>query len=110
MIRHLVLEPETAEPTVGEVEMHLLAQAPFGPKPHDIANDQHPDHEAGIDRGASSVTVETAHLFVQVIQIKDPINPSKKMTGGDMRLKIELIEQPGMNLLRSKHRKPSKSP
>jgi hypothetical protein len=56
------------------------------------------------------MAVETAHLIVQVIQIKEVVNPTEKMIGRDMRLEIELTEQPGMNLLRSKHPEPSKSP
>jgi len=31
MIRNPVLEPQTAEPAVGQVAMHLLAQATFRP-------------------------------------------------------------------------------
>ena len=65
---------------------------------------------SGFNRRAPGVAVETAHLFVQVIQIKEAINPTEKMIGRDMRLEIELIEQSGMNLLRSKQRKPTKSP
>jgi hypothetical protein len=108
MIWHLVLKPETADPTVGKIEVHLLAQASLRAQPHDIANDQHPDHETGVDRRAPGVAVETAHLVVQIIQIKEAINAPEKMIGRDMRLEIELIEQPGMTLLRSKHHDPSK--
>ena len=110
MIRHLVLEAQTAEPAVGEVEMHLLTQAPLGPQPHHIANDQHPDHEFGVDRRSAGVTVKAAHIVVQTIQIQKAINSPEKMVGRDMRLEIKLVEQPGVNLLPSKHRKPSNSP
>ncbi len=52
------------------------------------------------------MAVETVHLFVQTIQFQEAINPSEKMIGRDMRLEIELVEQPGMNRLPCKHRKP----
>jgi len=90
--------------------MHLLAQTSFGTQPHDVADNQHPDHEFGIDRRPAGVTVETEYFFVQTSQIQEAINPSEKVIGRDMRLEIELVEQPGVNLLPSKHRKPSRSP
>jgi hypothetical protein len=51
------------------------------------------------------LAVETAHLFVQVIQIQNAVYASQKMITSDMRLAIKLVEQSGMNLLRSKHHK-----
>jgi hypothetical protein len=56
------------------------------------------------------MAIETAHLFVQVVQIQNAVYAPQKMIGRDMRLEIEFLEQSGMNLLRSKHHKPSKSP
>ncbi|WP_405403843.1 hypothetical protein [Paracoccus sp. Ld10] len=50
--------------------------------------------------------VEIAHLLVQIAQIQKAVDTSKKMVGRNMRLEIELIEKPGVNLLPSKHRKP----
>jgi hypothetical protein len=68
------------------------------------------DHESGIDRGTTGVAVETAHHFVQIIQIEEAVYATPKMIGRDVRLEIKLVEQSGMNLLRSKHHKPSRSP
>src|ERR1700730_6284880 len=48
VVRHLAIEAEPAEPTVGEVQVHLLAQPPFGANA--VANQQHPDEQFGINR------------------------------------------------------------
>lgn len=109
MIRHLVLESQPTEPAIGEVEVNLLAKASLGPQPHDIADHQHPDHELRIERGTTGMSVKNADFFVQVTQIQKTVDISKEMVGRNMRLEIELIEQPGLNLLLSKNRKPPNS-
>jgi hypothetical protein len=50
------------------------------------------DHESGIDRGTTGVAVETAHLFVQIIQIQEAVYATQKMIGRDVRLEIKLVE------------------
>jgi hypothetical protein len=53
MIRHGIVQIETAEPPVSQIERHLLAQPPFGPDAVAIADDEHADHQLGIDRGTA---------------------------------------------------------
>jgi hypothetical protein len=43
VIRHLTIEAEPAEPAVGEVQVHLLAQPPLGANAVTMANQQHPN-------------------------------------------------------------------
>ncbi|CUH37060.1 hypothetical protein JSE7799_01261 [Jannaschia seosinensis] len=50
------------------------------------------------------MAVEVAHLLVQVIQIQEAVDAPKEMVGRELRLEIELVEQPGLDLLPSKHR------
>jgi hypothetical protein len=50
------------------------------------------DHESGIDRGSTGVAVETAHLFVQIIQNQEWVYATQKMIGRDVRLEIKLVE------------------
>ena len=50
VVRHLTVEAEPAEPAVGEVQVHLLAQPPFGANAVAVANQQHPDEQFGINR------------------------------------------------------------
>ena len=58
MVGNLAIETEPAEPAIGEIEMNFLAQAPLRPNAHAIADDQHPDHQLRIDRGAAGAAVE----------------------------------------------------
>jgi len=50
VVRHLAIEAEPAEPAVCEVQVHLLAQPPFGANAKAVANKQHPDEQFGINR------------------------------------------------------------
>ena len=58
MIRHPAVESEPGEPAVGEVEADLVAQPALGADAEAVADDQHADHQLGIDGGAASRIVE----------------------------------------------------
>jgi hypothetical protein len=58
MVGHLAVQPQTAKPSVSQVEMDLLAQAPFGPDAQAVAHDQHPHHQFRIDRGPADHAVK----------------------------------------------------
>ncbi len=62
VVRHLAIEAELVEPAVGEVQVHLLAQPPFGANAKAVANKQHPDESLlfGIVRRDASITPYTA--------------------------------------------------
>jgi hypothetical protein len=49
MVGHLVAQIEPAEPAIGKVEMHLLAQAPLRADAEQIADEQHSEHQLRID-------------------------------------------------------------
>ena len=63
MVGNFAVQSQTAEPSIGEVEVHLLAKPSLGPNAHTISNDQHPDHQLGSDRG-------TAHRAVEWLQLR----------------------------------------
>jgi len=58
VVGHRAIEPEPAEPPVGEIQMDLFAQPPLRADAEAVADDQHPDHQFGIDRRPSNVAVE----------------------------------------------------
>jgi len=58
MVGNLAVQPQVAKPPIGQVEVDLLAPAPFGPDAHAVAHDQHPHHQLRIDRGAAEATIE----------------------------------------------------
>ena len=55
MVGNIAVEPEAAEPAVGQIEVDLLAQAPLGADAEAVAHDQHPDHQLGSTEGRPMV-------------------------------------------------------
>ena len=55
MIRDLAFEPQSAEPPVRQIEMHLLAQPPLGSDATAVADEQHAYHQLGINRRPAPV-------------------------------------------------------
>jgi hypothetical protein len=49
MIRNFVIEPKATEPTISEVQGHLLAEPSFRADSVTIAYHEHPDHQLGVD-------------------------------------------------------------
>lgn len=66
MLRHCILQTQAAEPAIGEVQVHLLAQPPLRPDPEAVADDEHPDHELWVDRGAPGMAVERREVLAQL--------------------------------------------
>jgi hypothetical protein len=66
MIGHIAVEPEPAEPPVRQIEVDLFAEAPLGADTEAIPDDQHPDHQLGIDRWSSQRAVERREVAAQL--------------------------------------------
>jgi hypothetical protein len=45
MIRNLVLETQSAKPSIRQVQMHFVAQPSFRADPEAVPDQQHPDHQ-----------------------------------------------------------------
>ena len=54
---HLAIEAEPAEPAVGQVQVHFLAQPPLGTNAVAVTNQQHPHKQFGINRRPASIAV-----------------------------------------------------
>jgi hypothetical protein len=59
MVRNLVVEIELAEPAVSKVQRHFLAQPALMTDAIAVTDQEHPDHQLGIDRGPAHVAVKT---------------------------------------------------
>jgi len=59
------------------------------------AHDEHPDHELGIDRGASDIAVVGLQFLVEVGQCRrhKHVDPSQKMVLRNAIIEAELVEQ-----------------
>ena len=93
MVRHLAVEPEPAEPAIGEVEVYLLAQPPFGPDAHAVAHDQHPHHQFRIDRGPADGAVKGPQLRPHAPEVEEAIDTPQQVIARDVIVEPELVEQ-----------------
>ena len=93
MVGHIAVQPEPAEPAVRQVEVNLLAQPPLGADAEAVADDQHPDHQLGIDRGPPDRAVERRQLPPQLTELHEPVDRAQQMIGRNMPFERELIEQ-----------------
>lgn len=74
MIRHLAYQAEAAEPAVGRIQVHLLAQAPFRANAIAVTHNQHAEHDLGIDRGTAGMAIEGGKVVAEFAQIEQGIN------------------------------------
>ena len=65
VIRYLVVKIEATKPAVRKVKLKLLAQPPLGADAVTIADDQHPDHQLGINRGPANAAIKRRQLIAR---------------------------------------------
>ncbi|PAV72877.1 hypothetical protein WR25_24559 [Diploscapter pachys] len=73
--------------------MHLVAQPPLGPDAHAIADDEHPDHQLRIDRGATRVTIKGLQLLANARQVDEPVDRAQQMIRRHVPLQAEAVKQ-----------------
>src|SRR5215207_4218600 len=93
MIGNAAVEPEPAEPTVGEVQVDLLAEPSFGADTEAVADDQHPNHQFRIDRRSPDCAVEGGELPPNLRQLHERADRPQEMIRGNMTLERELVDQ-----------------
>ena len=104
-MRHLVVEVELAEPSIGKVKLDLLAQTAFRPDAIAVPDNKHPDHQFRIDRRAADVAVKGSQLLVQVGQHggdEDVHSPYQVVLRNHI-IEIELVEQLSLFPIPSTH-------
>ena len=93
VVRNLAVQPQAAEPAVGEVEVDLLAEPALGADAEAIADQQHADQQLGIDRGTSDRAVEGSKMRPHALQIDEAVDRPKQMILGHVPLERELVEE-----------------
>ena len=74
VVRHRIIQAEPAKPAIGQIEMHLFARPPFRADAEAVSDDQHADHQLGINRGAADPAVERSQMPPQTIEIEKTID------------------------------------
>ena len=95
VIGHLVVKIEATKPAVRKVKVDLLAQPPLGADAVAIADNQHPDHKLGIDRGPANVAVEGRQLVAKLSQYPGHhrIDPPQQVANRDAPFEVEQVKQ-----------------
>src|SRR3984885_15491700 len=93
MIGDLTIEPTPTEPPVSQIEMDLFPEPPLGADAKAIADDEHPDHQLGIDRWATHRAVERRELAAQFRQLDKPVDRPQQMIRRYVRIEREVVEQ-----------------
>ena len=93
VIRHGAFQTQPAEPAIGQVEVDLFAQPTLRPNAEAVADQQHPDQQFGIDRGATDGAVERRQMRSQALKLHEPVDRPQQMVRRDMVLQRESIEQ-----------------
>jgi hypothetical protein len=93
MIRHIALKAEPAKPAISQIEMHFLAQPALRTDALDIADQEHPDHQFRIDRGAADGAVERPEAGPDTGQVDEPVDRAQHVIARHMPIEIELVKQ-----------------
>jgi len=93
MVRHRAVEPEPAEPAVGEVQVDLLAQPPVRADAEAVADDQHPDQQLRIDRRPTHLAVERRPFAPHPVEFDKPVDRAQQMLRRHMPFERKLVEQ-----------------
>jgi hypothetical protein len=85
VIRHRTLQAEPAEqPPVAQIEMDFIAQTPLRSDPEAIADQEHPDHQLGINRGPADPTVEARQVLPDLFKLDKSVDRPQQVVGGDV--------------------------
>src|SRR4029077_12621820 len=94
MIGDSAVQSESAEPAIGEIKVNFVAEAALGTNAHAVADDQHADHQLGIDRGPAHLAVKRLQRLADIIEGEVTVDAPEHVIDRDVFLKAEIIEQP----------------
>ena len=103
VVGDLVLDAELAEPAVCEVHLHLTAKRPLRADGEHVTDDEHPDHEHRIDRGAADRGIVGRQLGVHPRQIENGVDLAHQMISRNGIVEVELVEQLALIALQPPH-------
>jgi hypothetical protein len=94
VVWNLVIKVEPAEPTVSQVQFNFLGKLPLRAKAVAVPNDQHPDHQLGIYRGSTDLTVIGGQLLMHAGQNRrqKAVYPPEQVSLRDTIIEPKLIE------------------
>ena len=73
--------------------MDLLAQPALGADAERVADDQHADHQLGVDRRPPRLAVKGTQMLANARQVDEPVDRAQQVIRRDMILEAEAIKQ-----------------
>ena len=74
VVGHCGLQAQPAEPAIGQVEMYLFTEPALRTDAEAVADDEHPDHQFGIDRRAADLAVEGRKRRADAVELDEPVD------------------------------------
>jgi hypothetical protein len=74
VIRYRSIQTKPAEPPVGQVEVDVITQPSFRSNAKAVTDQEHPDHQFGIDRRSTDTTIERRQLLPDLLKVNEPID------------------------------------
>ena len=78
-------------------------QAPLGPNAITVPDDQHADHELGIDRGTPGVAVVVRQVLAKLAQVEAALDATQEVILGNVFVEIERVKQPVLTTCSTSH-------
>ena len=93
VVGHCVFEAQAAEPPIGQVQLHLLAQTPLGADAVAVAHDEHAQHQLGVDRRTPGVAVVLGQMLMQTLKVQAAVDATKQVTLRYVVFDVERVEE-----------------
>jgi hypothetical protein len=93
VIRHGAVQPEAAEPAVGQVEVDLGAEPALGADAAEVADQEHADHQLRVDRGAPDRAVVGRHHAADEGRVQEGVDGAERVVARHVVLEPEGVEQ-----------------
>ena len=91
------------------MQLDFLSELAFRADAVAVADNEHPDHELGVDRRTADVAVVRLELLVQVGERHrhKHVHPPQQMVLGDAIFEAKLVEQAALITSQSPHHRPA---
>ena len=95
MVRNPVVENEPAEPPIGQMQLDFLGQLALRTQAVAVADNQHPHHQLGINRGPADLAVIGLQLLAHIAKHRrrKDIDASEQVLLRNAIFEPKLIEQ-----------------
>src|SRR5215510_494334 len=103
VVGDLVLDAQAAEPPVRQVDLNLTTEQPLRADGKNVADDEHPDHQQGVNRRAAEGRVVRRKLTADPGQIEHASDPAHQVIVRYHLIEPELVEELFLLVLQPPH-------